>query len=212
LRGVWLGPTAAAGDCFSDILVESLAKSGYVAAPRLQQTYSWLLGRQRLDGGFRCKNTGLPGAPREREPSCAFATLCVMGAIIQNPQLKNGKVSQKDLRFLLRCWENGEKIKYAGHDSRIGTGWEKLKYPFTDYRILKYLDVLSSFEATQNDPRMNEMINLLFSRPNINGRYPAESIHTVWSDFDFGQKQLPGRWITFLIYRIISRYIAPLLK
>lgn len=47
--------------------------------------------------------------------------------------------------------ESQGKIKYAGHNSQIGEGWEKFKYPFTDYGILKYLDTLSQLEFAGND-------------------------------------------------------------
>ncbi len=203
----WAPPPTPA-DCFTGILAESLAKLGYASDPRLQKAYSWLLGRQRLDGGFWCKSTGLPGGPREREPSCAFATLCVMGAIAQNPELRDGKDGRRGLEFLLKCWEKRGMIKYAGHDSKIGKGWEKLKYPYTDYRILKYLDVLSGFESTRKDPRLYEIMDMLIGKQDKLGRYAAESIHKVWSDFDFGQKKRPSRWITLQVYRIVGRLIT----
>jgi prenyltransferase beta subunit len=205
--GFGWAPPPTPGDCFTGILTESLAKLGYTGDPRLNQAYDWLVKRQRFDGGFWCKNTGLPGKPREREPSCAFATLCVLGALAQDPELKNSKITQRSVEFLLGCWDSRGKTKYAGHDSQIGTGWEKLKYPFTDYRILKYLDILSQFEYTKTNPRMGAMIDLLISKQDKNGRFSAESIHLVWSDFDFGQKELPSRWITLLVYRIVKRVV-----
>jgi len=200
----WASPPTS-GDCFTGILTESLAKLGYISEPRLRKAYGWLVKRQRLDGGFWCKNTGLPGKPREKEPSCAYATLCVLGSLAQNPELKKGKAARRCVEFLLKCWENKGQIKYAGHDSQIGRGWEKLKYPFTDYRVLKYLDTLSQFEFIKNDNRINAMIELLISKQDKNGRFYAESVHNVFSDFDFGQKELPSRWITLLVYRIIKR-------
>jgi len=205
--GFGWAPPPTPGDCFTGILIESLAKLDYISDPRLHNAYSWLVERQRLDGGFWCKNTGLPGKPREQEPSCAFAALCVLGAISQNPELKNSKIAKRIVKFLLKCWDKRGKIKYAGHDSEIGKGWEKLKYPFTDYRILKYLEILSQFDFARKDSRMSEMINILVSKQDKNGCFYAESIHNVWSDFDFGQKKLPSRWITLIAYRIIKRFM-----
>ncbi len=200
--GFGCAPPPKSYDCFTGILTESLAKCRYTDYARLQRAYDWLLHRQRLDGGFWCKNTGQPGGPREREPSCAFATLCVLCAFAQNLKLHNSDITKRGVEFLLTCWEDRGKIKYAGHDSQIGIGWEKLKYPFTDYRILKYLDTLSQFAFIKSDPRINEMLYALISKNDENGRFYAESIHKVWSDFDFGQKELPSRWITLMVYRI----------
>jgi len=206
--GFGCAPPPKSYDCFTGILTESLAKLGYTQDPRLQQAYDWLLQRQRLDYGFWCKNTGQPGGPREKEPSCAFGTLCVLGALAQHPELKNGDVAKRGVEFLLKCWDNRGTIKYAGHDSQIGRGWEKLKYPFTDYRILKYLDVLSELQFTRDDSRMDAMMDLLISKKDEENRFYAESVHKVWSDFDFGQKKAPSRWITFIVYHIAKKMLS----
>jgi hypothetical protein len=198
-------PPPTPGDCFTGFLAESLAKLGYSGDPRLKRTYDWLLQRQRLDGGFWCKNTGQPGKSRAHEPSCALATLCVLGALAQSPRLRNGQIARKATGFLLECWENRGRVKYAGHDSQIGKGWEKLKYPFTDYRLLKYLDVLSQVRSCRNDPRIDAITDVLVAKQDEVGRFYPESIHEVWSGFDFGQKGLPSRWLTFLVYRIAKR-------
>jgi len=202
----WDPPTKPS-DCHSAIIIESLAKLGFLQDSRLQRAYDWLNRRQRLDGGFWCKDTGQIGGPREKEPSCAMATMFVLGAIAQNPKLQNSEIAKKGVNFLFECWKNRGKIKYAGHDSQIETGWEKLKYPFTDYKILKFLNVLSQFEYAKKRLRESEMVNLLLSKRNENGRFTPESIHKVWSDFDFGQKEKPSRWVTLLALRVVKRIL-----
>jgi hypothetical protein len=134
-----------------------------------------------------------------------MATMFVLGALAQNPKLQNSQIVKKGVDFLFECWKNRGKIRYAGHDSQVGTDWEKLKYPFTDYKILKFLDVLSQFEHAKKRLRESEMLNLLFSKRDDDGRFTPESIVKVWSDFDFGQKEKPSRWITLLALRIIKR-------
>jgi prenyltransferase beta subunit len=205
--GFGWAPPPRSSDCFTGILTESLAKLGYQSDSRLRQAYGWLMNRQRNDGGFWCKNTGLPGRPRQHEPSCAFATLCVLGALSMHSELKNSDEAKRSVGFLLECWKNRGKIKYAGHDSQVGTGWEKLKYPFSDYRILKYLDILTRFDFAKNNPAMDEMTALLISKADEEGRFKAEAIHKCWSDFDFGQKKSPSRFITMMVYRILKRLI-----
>ncbi|UCG92581.1 MAG: terpene cyclase/mutase family protein [candidate division WOR-3 bacterium] len=203
--GFGCAPPLKPYDCFTGIMTETLAKLGYGNDARLKRAYEWLMQRQRVDGGFWCKNTGQPGGPRQRESSCAFATLCVLGALVQDDKLKKRAIVQRSAEFLLRCWENRGLIKYAGHDSDIGRGWEKLKYPFTDYRILKYLDVLSQCETVKKDPRMIAVMNMLIAKQDEHGRFSPESIHKAWSAFDFGQKEVPSRWITSFVYRIVKR-------
>jgi hypothetical protein len=194
-----------AADCHTAILAEPLAKMRFSNDPRLEKAYRWLISRQRKDGGWWCKDTAQVGRPRQKEPSCAFATTFVLGAMVQNPSLKKSKAARKGVEFLLQCWEKRGKVKYAGHDSQIGTGWEKLKYPFTDYRILKSLDTLSQYQFPKDDQRFKQMIDVLKSKQDQQGRFTPESIHLVWSDFDFGQKKKPSRWITFRALRILKR-------
>jgi len=192
-------------DCHTAILTESLAKVGLLSDRRMQRAYDWLLRRQRRDGGWWCKNTGQIGGPREREPSCAMATMFVLGALAQNPRLRDSRIAMRGVDFLFGCWENRGKMKYAGHDSQVGTDWEKLKYPFTDYKILKFLDVLYQFKYAKQRLQESERVNLLLSKRDNQGRFTPESIVKVWSDFDFGQKDKPSRWITLLALRIVKR-------
>ncbi len=206
--GFGCAPPPSPYPCFTGILTESLAKLGYGSDSRLKEAYGWLTARQRIDGGFWCKTTGLPGGPREEEPSCAFATLCVLGALAQDPELIDSTVARKSAAFMLECWDNRGKIKYAGHDSQIGRGWEKLKYPFTDYRILKYLDILSQLPFARSDHRMIPMMNMLMAKKDGEGCFYPESVHRAWSDFDFGQKAAPSRWVTLLVYRIGKRLVS----
>jgi hypothetical protein len=188
----WDPPTKP-GDCHSAIIIESLTKMGLMEDSRLQRAYDWLVKRQRRDGGFWCKDTGQIGRPREKAPSCALATMFVLGSLAQNPKLRNSEVATEEIDFLFECWKNRGKIKYAGHDSQIGNNWDKLKYPFTDYKILKFMDVLSQFEYAKPRLQEGEIVNLLLSKRDSMGRFTPESIHKAWADFDFGQKEEPSR-------------------
>jgi hypothetical protein len=200
-----LRPPPKAYDCFTGVLAAALARLGYLDDKRLTRAYAWLSGRQRLDGGFWCKDTGQPGGPREHEPSCALASLWVLGALAASPLLRESEACQKCAAFLLECWTNRGEIKYAGHDSKIGSGWEKLKYPFTDYRTLHYLDSLSRVPSVRDDARVLEIAGQLISKRDEEGRFQAESIHKAWSGFDFGQKKGPSRWLTALVYGTLAR-------
>ncbi len=195
-----------AADCHTAILLEALVKMGLGGDVRVRKAYQWLLGRQRLDGGWWCKDTGQPGGPREEEPSCPFATMFVLGALAHLRQQEERQVSERALDFMLDCWTSRGRRRYPGHDSQIEAGWEKLKYPFVDYRILKFLDVLSRFPAARRDPRSQEMLKLLLAKADQKGRYRAESIVKAWDEFDFSQKKEPSRWITLLACAVMKRF------
>ena len=86
-----------------------------------------------------------------------------------HPTLKDSESAKRSVAFLLGCWESRGKIRCAGRDSQIGTGWDKLKYPFTDYRVLKHLDTLSRLSYARKDPRVLEMTGLLISKRDEEG-------------------------------------------
>ena len=203
--GFGVSPPPKPYDCFTGVIVSALARLGYSKDKRLERAYGWLLDRQRRDGGFWCKDTGQCGGPREKEPSCALGSLWVLSALTANPTLATGEVAGKCAAFLLGCWDNRGKIKYAGHDSQIGSGWEKLKYPFTDYRILHYLDTISRVPSIRKDARVHEIAGALISRRDSEGLFTPESIHKAWSDFDFGQKRQPSMWLTCIAYGALAR-------
>lgn len=203
--GFWGFEPYKAAECHTAILLEALVKVGLADDARIHRAFRWLLSRQRLDGGWWCKDTGQMAGPREKEPSCPFATMFVLGALAQRPELQKHSASQRAVDFLLSCWDNKGKLKYPGHDSQIGAGWEKLKYPFTGYRILKFLDVLSRFPVARGDSRTQEILNLLRAKADEHGRFQPESIVKVWTDFDFGQKKEPSRWLTFLAWCVMRR-------
>jgi hypothetical protein len=65
--------------------------------------------------------------------------------------------------------------------------------------------VLSQFEYAKPRLQEAEIVNLLLSKRDSKGRFSPESIHKVWSSFDFGQKKKLLRWITLLALRILKR-------
>jgi len=206
--GFGWSPPPTPAECFTGILTEALAKLGYADDPRLARAYDWLLSRQRSDGGFWCKRTAQPGGPRQAEPSCAFASLCVLAALVQHPVHRRSASTERAVAFLLSCWERRDEVKYAGHDSQIGKGWEKLKYPFTDYRVLKYLDAVSRTPFARSDRRALEILDMMVSKRDREGRFTPESIHRAYSDFDVGQKRFPSSWLTSLVYGVVRRWAS----
>ena len=87
----------------------------------------------------------------------------------------------------------------------MGTDFRKIKAPLVWYDILHVLDVLSQFEWLRDDPRLQQMIEVVASKSDSEGRYTPESEWRAWRDWEFGQKKQPSRWVTFLIKRIILR-------
>ncbi|MCS6911252.1 MAG: hypothetical protein NZM11_11910, partial [Anaerolineales bacterium] len=87
----------------------------------------------------------------------------------------------------------------------MGTDFRKLKVPFIWYDLMHVLDVLSRFSWLKKDTRLLDMLEILKSKADQQGRFTLESIWTAWKDWEFGQKKEPSRWLTLTAWRIIRR-------
>jgi hypothetical protein len=87
----------------------------------------------------------------------------------------------------------------------MGTDFRKLKVPFVWYDLMHVLDVLSKFTWLKEDPRLLDMLEILKSKADRQGRFTPGSVWTAWKDWEFGQKKEPSRWLTLLAWRIIGR-------
>ena len=187
--------------CLSANTVRSLAALGLGKDERVQRTYHYIVETQRLDGGWIHSKSAQPGRRREHIPSCPHATLNVLWALAEHPELRESQVARDGAEVVLRHWE--ERTRPYGWG--IGSSWSKLKYPFIWYGLLKYADVLSRFAFLRGDPRLRKVIDLLIAKQDSEGRWRAESVYKYWKDFDFGQKKAPSPWITLLALRVIKR-------
>jgi hypothetical protein len=87
----------------------------------------------------------------------------------------------------------------------MGTDFRKLKAPLFWYDILHVLDVLSHFQWVRADKRFKQMLKIVESKADKDGRYVPESIWTAWKDWDFSQKKIPSQGLTFFVHRILKR-------
>ena len=90
----------------------------------------------------------------------------------------------------------------------MGTDFRKLKVPFVWYDLMHVLDVLSRFPWLRKDKRMIDLLWILKSKADPQGRFALESIWTAWKDWEFGQKSEPSRWLTLLAWRILRKVEA----
>jgi len=121
----------------------------------------------------------------------------------QFDEWKDSKEVHVGTECLLDLWQNSrERHPYMFY---MGTDFRKIKAPFIWYDILHVSDVLSQFNWLRKDSRMRELIDILMSKANDEGKFIPESIWMVWKGWDFAQKKQPSRWLTFLAIRIIKR-------
>ncbi len=189
--------------CDAPRLYYALKKIG-VADARLEK------GAQALAAcaaafGFPCAASPALGrfkGPGKKTDPCPYATLLMLYALLQ-AETKNQTALHTGAECLLHLWKHSRTLSpFLFH---MGTDFRKLKAPFIWYDILHVADALSQMPWLRNDPRLSEMIAVIRSKADAEGRYTPESVWLAWKEWDFGQKKQPSRWITFLVLRILKR-------
>jgi len=191
--------------CDTPLLLYALAKMGMQSHPNMQKAAGYLAGLVR-ENGWPCvvsKELGNFRGPGRKGDPCPFATLAMLKAFSVMDDWRNSPAAQTGVETLLRLWsESAIEHPYIFY---MGTDFRKLKVPFVWYDLLHVLEVLSRFPWVGNDPRLLEMLSLLQSKADGEGRYTLESVWMAWKDWEFGQKKVPSRWLTLLSIRVLGR-------
>ena len=191
--------------CDAPIVVSALIQMGLSDDKRVQTAVTYLDGLVR-DNGWPCAvspELGKFRGPGRKDDPCPFATLAMLKVMSRVPELQEGKSAKIGVETLLTLWdESKERHPYMFF---MGTDFRKLKAPMFWYDILHVLDILSQFGWARKDKRFKEMLSVVKAKADSEGRFVPESIWTVWKDWDFSQKKVPSRGLTFFVQRILKR-------
>ncbi|HEX5156782.1 MAG TPA: hypothetical protein VFW17_06185 [Ktedonobacterales bacterium] len=191
--------------CDTPLIVYALLQFGLEQDPRVLAAVEHLLGLVR-NNGWPCavspELAPFRGPGRQEDP-CPFATLAMLKALAVSTTWRDSQASHVGAETILTLWqESTERHPYMFF---MGTDFRKLKVPLIWYDLMHVLDVLSRFPWLARDARLREMLGVLTNKANAQGRFTAESVWTAWKTWEFGQKQVPSRWLTLLAWRIIRR-------
>ena len=189
--------------CIPTILLSSLKKMNYSDDVKLQKFIQLIFNSQRLDGGWHCAKQRAVGQRLQDTESCPMDNLNILMLLNQFEQYRKDQKLNGAIDLLLTHWDKRNE-KWRPYGFGIGTDFQKLKYPAVTYGILRVLDVLSLFPYAVQSSSFKSMMNNACEKSH-NGMYYAESVVKHFSSFDFGQKDEPSRWITFLMNRIEKR-------
>lgn len=181
--------------CMSAILLSSLARMGYRDDPRVTKYIRAALSSQMPGGGWDCYGESIGVLE-----SCPMDDMNCLMLLGQYEQHRNNPALHGALDQLLEHWEDGEHLYGFG----VGARFRSLQYPAVKYGILRVLDVLSLFPYAIESHSFRNMLDFVRGKA-IGGKYTAEAIEPAYSDFDFGQKAEPTRWLTFLVNRVEKR-------
>ena len=173
--------------------------------PRGQTAVDYLNALVR-ENGWPCAvspELGKFRGPGRKDDPCPYATLVMLKVLAHALDLRESKPAQVGVETLLSLWEESkEKHPYMFF---MGTDFRKLKAPLFWYDILHVLDVLSYFESTRKDKRFQQMLKIVEAKANADGQFIPESVWTAWKDWDFSQKKIPSKGLTFFVQRILKR-------
>jgi hypothetical protein len=191
--------------CDAPLSVYALAKFGLQDDPAVKSAVGHLAGLVR-ENGWPCavsKELGKFRGPGRKEDPCPFATLAMLKALSVMEEWRSSPECHTGAETLLKLWS--DSLTQHPYIFYMGTDFRKLKVPFVWYDLMHVLDVLSRFEWLKEDPRLLDMLGLLKSKADEQGRFTLESIWTAWKDWEFGQKKVPSRWLTLMAWRILGR-------
>ncbi len=191
--------------CDAPLIVYALAKFGLADEPRVKAAAKYLIELVR-DNGWPCavsKELGNFRGPGRKDDPCPYANLAMLKALSEIEEYRHSPACHTGTETLLTLWkESRAQHPYIFY---MGTDFRKLKVPFVWYDLLHVLDVLSRFPWVRNDERFLDMLNVLQSKADDEGRFTLESVWMAWKDWEFGQKKEPSRWLTFLAWRTIGK-------
>jgi hypothetical protein len=191
--------------CDAPVIVASLMQMGLYDDPQVKTAIEYLNSLIR-ENGWPCAvspELGKFRGPGRKADPCPYATLVMLKVLAHVPELIESNSAQIGVEALLSLWEDSaDQHPYMFF---MGTDFRKLKAPLFWYDILHVLDVLSYFEWARKDKRFRQMLNLVESKADQDGRYIPESIWTAWRGWDFSQKKIPSMGLTFFVQRILSR-------
>jgi len=194
--------------CDAPVIVSSLIQMGMRDDARVHMATENLNGLIR-DNGWPCAvspELGKFRGPGRKDDPCPYATLVMLQALAHVPELRESKSAKIGAESLLSLWnESKEQHPYMFF---MGIDFRKLKAPLFWYDILHVLDIVSHFEWVRKDKRFKQMLKVVESKADSDGRYIPESIWTAWKDWDFSQKKIPSQGLTFFVQRILKRASA----
>lgn len=191
--------------CDAPLILYALIKFGLASKPAVMTAAEYLVGLVR-DNGWPCavsKELGKFRGPGRKEDPCPFANLAMLKALAEMAEYQNSPAAHAGAEMLLSLWS--ESLDRHPYMFYMGNDFRKLKVPLVWYDLMHVLDVLSRFTWLQQDERLLDMLGILKSKLDAQGRFTLESIWTAWRDWEFGQKKMPSRWLTLLAWRIIRR-------
>lgn len=191
--------------CDAPNQVYALLQFGLQDNPRVQKALAHLIALVE-DFGWPCAASpelgNFHGPGRKNDP-CPYANLAMLKVLSRLPDGQNHPAANTGIQTILNLWKL--RLTYHPFIFYMGTDFCKLKAPLIWYDILHVLDVLSCFPQAIRSSEYREMLEIIKTKAAPDGTFIPESVYMPYKNWDFGQKKLSSRWLTFLVHRILIR-------
>ena len=191
--------------CDAPLILYALVKFGLGDDPQVQMALEHLLSLV-TENGWPCAvspELGKFRGPGRKGDPCPYANLVMLKTLALREGWQDLPASQIGAETLLGLWEG--RLRLHPYQFYMGTDFCKMKAPLVWYDVLHVADVLTRFPRFSTDPRLITLVEVIHEKADADNRFIPGSIWTAWKDWDFGQKQEPSRWLTFLAHRVTQR-------
>ncbi|MEI8216023.1 MAG: hypothetical protein WCF96_02885 [Eubacteriales bacterium] len=191
--------------CDAPLMLYALIKSGIDYEHHVKEGAEHILGLYRVNG-FPCAVSNELGkfrGPGRKDDCCPYATLIILKLLSIIPEYQKSELANAMINILLGLWESSQDqhpyMFFMGRDFR------ELKAPALWYDIVSVAECLSYFESARKDQRFHEMLDIIGNKANARKQFIPESVYLKCSEWDFGQKKQPSKWLTYICIRLLER-------
>jgi hypothetical protein len=186
---------------FSGVLTALLARAGYAADPRLENSYQWLLYMRQQDGGwvFPFRTAGLtyyeamprrPIEPDRTRPFSHLITGMVLRAFAAHPARRRSEPARHAARLLASRFFQQDCYP----DRRAPSNWRRPSFPFWYTDAVSALDSLTLIGIPPDHPGVAKALAWIESRRRPDGLYHFDLLRN---------KSVPNLdgWLTLAVAR-----------
>ncbi len=203
------GQSSAVLPCLTGNMIWSLLRFGKQEDPRVQAGLRWLSLHQRYDDG---DTEPPPIPPYKRFEMCWGRHTCTPGAVkalkaaaeipVQKQDAEITQLITRASEFLLqhRLFKRSHDLTRAAKPK-----WTHFGFPtMWDTDAMEMADILLRLEI--RDPRMQEAVDLIVGRQDVQGRWSLENTFNGRFRFNIERKGRPSKWVTLLALRVLKNY------
>ena len=196
--------------CLNGDLLYALLTLGYGDDPRLQTALDWQARAITGEGDVKYYKSGTSGpgfgCGYNSKQSCGWGANKALRALSAVPQdLCTPEVQRAIEAGVEFLFSRDPAIADYPYTGQVSSSWFKFSFPLS-YRsdVLETAAVLVSLDCG-DDPRLDNLIDLIRSKANEQGRWTMEtSINgKMWADIE--EKGKPSKWVTLRALRVLGK-------